>query len=79
MLHSGLPARDEVAISMHQIVGGLYVDVVDQGVGLHDPSPTGPHFGLRFVDELSYRWGYTNDPTRVWFEILSEGGWPALR
>ena len=69
--HSGLASPDEVDISVRQIPGGLHVEVVDQGVGIDDPAPPDPtHFGLRLVDSITDRWGYTNDPTRVWFEII---------
>jgi anti-sigma regulatory factor (Ser/Thr protein kinase) len=68
--HSGLTSPDEVDISVRSIPGGLRVEVVDQGVGIADPAPPEPmHFGLGLLDSISDRWGYTNDPTRVWFEI----------
>ena len=71
--HSGLKAPDEVEVSVRQIPGGLHVEVVDDGVGIDDPTPPDPyHFGLRFVNSETDRWGYTNDPTRVWFEIAGE-------
>ena len=71
--HSGLTAPDEVKVSVRIIPGGLHVEVVDEGVGIDDPHPTEPdHFGLRFVDTETDRWGYANNPTRVWFEILDE-------
>ena len=68
--HSGLAAPEEVEVEVHPIPGGLHVEVVDHGVGIADPVPFKPdHFGLRFVDTQSDRWGFRNDPTRVWFEI----------
>jgi anti-sigma regulatory factor (Ser/Thr protein kinase) len=69
--HSGLASPDEVDISVRAIRGGrLRVEVVDRGVGIADPTPPDPtHFGLRLLDSISDRWGYTNEPTRVWFEI----------
>jgi anti-sigma regulatory factor (Ser/Thr protein kinase) len=68
--HSGLSSPDEVDISVRSIPGGVHVEVVDQGVGIADPAPPEPsHFGLKLVDSITDRWGYTNDPTRVWFEI----------
>jgi len=71
--HSGLAAPEEVEVEVHKIPGGLYVEVVDHGVGIGDPVPFKPdHFGLRFVDTQSDRWGFRNDPTRVWFEV--DGG-----
>lgn len=73
--HSGLSAPSEVEVAVRAIPGGLHVEVVDDGVGIvDDPTTQGPeHFGLRFVDTVTDRWGYTNDPTRVWFEILGDG------
>ncbi len=69
--HSGLSSPDEVDVSVRSIPGGLHVEVVDQGVGIDDPAaPDATHFGLRLVDSITDRWGYTNDPTRVWFEII---------
>jgi anti-sigma regulatory factor (Ser/Thr protein kinase) len=69
--HSGLEAPDEVEVSVRKIPGGLHVEVVDHGVGIEDIKAEEPeHFGLRFVDTQTDRWGYTNDPTRVWFEII---------
>ena len=72
VLHSGLGSSQEVEVSVRSIPGGLHVEVVDQGTGIDDPTPppSGEHFGLLFVDRVSDRWGYTNRPTRVWFEIL---------
>jgi anti-sigma regulatory factor (Ser/Thr protein kinase) len=68
--HSGLAAPEEVDVEVHPIPGGLHVEVVDHGVGIDEPVPFKPdHFGLRFVDTQSDRWGFRNDPTRVWFEI----------
>lgn len=70
--HSGLSPAEEVEVSVRLIPGGLRVEVVDDGVGIDDPAPPDPyHFGLRFVDSETDRWGFTNHPTRVWFEILT--------
>ena len=70
--HSGLSAPDEVEVSVRRIAGGLHVEVVDHGVGIDDPAPQPNHFGLRFVDTETDRWGYTNDPTTVWFDITGQ-------
>jgi anti-sigma regulatory factor (Ser/Thr protein kinase) len=72
--HSGLSAPDEVEVSVRSIPGGLHVEVIDRGVGIEDPTPPEDreHFGLLFVDKVTDRWGYTNDPTRVWFDISNE-------
>jgi anti-sigma regulatory factor (Ser/Thr protein kinase) len=72
--HSGLASPDEVDISVRSIPGGLRVEVIDQGIGIADARPADPtHFGLRLVDSVTDRWGYTNDPTCVWFEISGDG------
>ena len=70
VIHSGLRAPDEVEISVRRILSGLHVEVVDEGVGI-DPSvlPRPDHYGLLFTERVADRWGFTNDPTRVWFEI----------
>src|SRR4029078_6393186 len=68
--HSALAAPEEVEVEVHPIPGGLYVEVVDHGVGIGDPVPFKPdHFGLRFVDTQSDRWGYRDAPTRGGLEI----------
>jgi anti-sigma regulatory factor (Ser/Thr protein kinase) len=70
VLHSGLSAPDEVEVSVRRIPGGMHVEVVDEGVGIADPAPAEPdHFGLRFVNSETDRWGYSNHPTTVWFEV----------
>jgi anti-sigma regulatory factor (Ser/Thr protein kinase) len=74
VVHSGLVSPDRVDISVRDIPGGLHVEVTDQGVGIDDPATQEPaHFGLRLVDSLTDRWGYTNEPTRVWFDISGNG------
>jgi anti-sigma regulatory factor (Ser/Thr protein kinase) len=73
--HSGLRAPDEVSISISPIAGGLHVEVVDEGVGIEDlPAEGSDSFGLRLVERTSDRWGYSNDPTTVWFEITGGSG-----
>ena len=71
--HSGLSAPEEVEVSVRRILGGLHIEVVDHGRGILDTRPRPGHFGLRFVDVESDRWGYTNDPTCVWFDIMGDG------
>jgi anti-sigma regulatory factor (Ser/Thr protein kinase) len=74
VIHSGLSAPDQVDVSIRRIPGGVHVEVVDDGVGIDDPTPVEPnHFGLRFVNSETDRWGYSNHPTRVWFEIMDDG------
>jgi anti-sigma regulatory factor (Ser/Thr protein kinase) len=70
--HSGLSAPEEVEVSVRSVPGGLHVEVVDHGVGIEEPPPPPEpgHYGLRFVNTVTDQWGYTNRPTRVWFEIL---------
>ena len=72
--HSGLQEPDEVEVAVRKIPGGLHVEVVDEGVGI-DASvlPRPDHYGLLFTERMADRWGYTNDPTRVWFEINGPG------
>lgn len=71
--HSGLAAPEEVEVAVRRIPGGVHVEVVDDGVGIDDPEPPEPnHFGLRFVRSETDRWGYSNHPTRVWFEIIGD-------
>src|SRR6187397_1346180 len=72
--------HDRVVLLLSELVansvrhsGLAALEVVDHGVGIGDPVPFKPdHFGLRFVDTQSDRWGFRNDPTRVWFEV--DGG-----
>jgi len=70
--HSGLWDPEEVRVAVRTVPGGLHVEVIDEGVGI-DASllPRPDHYGLLFTDKVSDRWGYTNHPTRVWFEILN--------
>jgi anti-sigma regulatory factor (Ser/Thr protein kinase) len=70
VLHSGLRDPAEVEISVRRVPGGLHVEVIDQGVGIHGSVlPRPDHYGLVFAERVADRWGYTNHPTRVWFEI----------
>ena len=55
--------------------GHVYVEVVDQGVGLRAgrarPAPAGEPggWGLHLVEALTERWGVHRGSTHVWFEI----------
>ena len=70
--HSGLSAPDEVQVHISPIAGGVRVEVVDDGVGMGDEPPRRDRsFGLRLVDGTADRWGHSDDPTRVWFEITA--------
>jgi len=81
VLHSGCTSPDEVGVSIRSIPSGVHVEVTDEGVGIgaapiasEGVSSVGG-FGLRLVESVADRWGYTNDPTRVWFELQGgEGG-----
>ena len=72
VLHSGLPPTDRVGIAVTAIPDGLRVDVVDDGEGIGSVAPGRHSFGLRLVDRLADRWGHSDRPTRVWFEITSD-------
>jgi anti-sigma regulatory factor (Ser/Thr protein kinase) len=78
VVHSGLVAPEEVDVSIRRIPRGLHVEVIDQGGGIEtSPEPTRRHpsmggYGLRLVDTMADRWGYSNHPTRVWFELMGE-------
>jgi two-component sensor histidine kinase len=68
--HSGLSAPDEVQVHIAPISGGVRVEVVDEGIGMgEDPPQRDRSFGLRLVDGTADRWGHSDNPTRVWFEI----------
>jgi hypothetical protein len=70
VVHSGLPSTDEVEVRVRSIPGGLRVDVTDDGIGLAAGGPPGDgSFGLRLVDHAADRWGHTDHPTNVWFEV----------
>ena len=72
--HSGLSTPDEVEVSVRQIPEGFHVEVVDHGVGIQSTTPARPdeHFGLRFVDAVADRWGYSSGPTHVWFDVTGD-------
>jgi two-component sensor histidine kinase len=68
--HSGLSAPEEVTVHITPITGGVRVEVVDDGVGIGERPPQRERsFGLRLVDGTADRWGHSDNPTRVWFEI----------
>ena len=71
VVHSGLSPPDEVLVRARSVPDGLRVEVVDHGVGLGADPRGGPQsFGLRMVDQLADRWGHTDEPSTVWFEII---------
>jgi anti-sigma regulatory factor (Ser/Thr protein kinase) len=70
--HSGLSAPASVDVRVTSIPGGLRVDVTDDGVGLGPAAAEAEDaYGLRLVDQASDRWGHTDDPTNVWFEVTA--------
>ena len=70
VVHSGLSAPDEVSVHMSPITDGLRVEVVDDGVGFDADAPRpASSIGLRLVERTARRWGHTDHPTRVWFEV----------
>jgi two-component sensor histidine kinase len=73
VVHSGLSAPDEVRVQMSPITDGLRVEVVDHGVGFDDAAPRpASSFGLRLVERTAQRWGHTDHPTTVWFEVMEQ-------
>ena len=82
--HGGRFAR-EPQITVHlQITGTVvHVDVVNEGNGF-EPEPPGAQrdggLGLHLVDRLATRWGVeANGGTKVWLELPTEPGRPAMR
>jgi two-component sensor histidine kinase len=73
VVHSGLPSDASVAVSVRPIGllrDGIHVEVTDEGIGFNGPARGDHlHLGLRFVEATADRWGHSNDPTRVWFEL----------
>lgn len=70
VLHSGLAAPEAVSVRVATFPGGVRVEVVDEGIGLGDLDTRGDRsFGLRIVERTAARWGHSDAPTRVWFEL----------
>lgn len=70
VVHSGLSPPHEVLVRARSVPDGIRVEVVDHGVGLGPDPRGGPQsFGLRLVERLADRWGHTDEPSTVWFEI----------
>jgi len=70
VVHSGLSAPDEVRVHLSPITDGVRVEVEDDGVGFGENAPRqASSFGLRLVERTADRWGHTDHPTRVWFEV----------
>jgi anti-sigma regulatory factor (Ser/Thr protein kinase) len=72
VVHSGLAAPDEVTVHVCPLVDGVRVEVVDGGVGMGPIPPRRERsFGLRLVERIADRWGHSDHPTRVWFEVTA--------
>jgi two-component sensor histidine kinase len=70
VVHSGLSNPDTVEVLVALLPSSLRVEVSDDGVGMgHDPPREERSFGLRMVERAADRWGHTDHPTRVWFEV----------
>jgi two-component sensor histidine kinase len=68
--HSGMADRGNVTISAWPSDSVIHVEVQDPGVGrIHASTDDEAHFGLRLVDSIADDWGFSSDPTTVWFEI----------
>jgi two-component sensor histidine kinase len=75
--HSGLERPDVVRVHVASFPGGVAGEVIDEGHGMGvDPPQGGRSMGLRIVDGTVTRWGHTDHPTRVWFELTVSGGGP---
>jgi two-component sensor histidine kinase len=71
VVHSGLPTSDTVQVLVVLLPGSLRVEVSDDGIGMgHDPALADLSFGLRMVERSADRWGHTDHPTKVWFEVM---------
>jgi anti-sigma regulatory factor (Ser/Thr protein kinase) len=78
VVHSGLATPDTVRVLVSLLPGSLRVEVSDDGIGLghdlghdmgRDPARAEQAFGLRIVERAADRWGHTDHPTKVWFEV----------
>lgn len=70
VVHSGLATPDTVRVLVALLPGSLRVEVSDDGIGMgHDPARAEQAFGLRIVERAADRWGHTDHPTKVWFEV----------
>ena len=74
VVHSGLATPDTVRVLVALLPGSLRVEVSDDGIGLgpdtgDDPARAEQAFGLRIVERAADRWGHSDHPTKVWFEV----------
>ena len=68
--HSGLAEPNVVSVRLVSLPEGVTGEIVDHGRGIGaTPARDERSMGLRIVERTAYRWGYTDDPTRVWFEF----------
>ena len=68
--HSGLAEPDVVSVRVASFPGGVAGEVIDGGRGMGDQPPRAAlSMGLRLVEGTVSRWGHTDNPTRVWFEL----------
>jgi anti-sigma regulatory factor (Ser/Thr protein kinase) len=71
VVHSGLSPRDPVAVSFRPLDDGVRVEVTDGGVGMGHPTVRDRCSGLGLLDRIADRWGHSDHPTRVWFEVTA--------
>jgi two-component sensor histidine kinase len=70
VVHSGLADPDVVLVRIASVGAGITGEVVDGGRGMGpEPASSERSMGLRLVDSTVSRWGHTDRPTRVWFEL----------
>jgi anti-sigma regulatory factor (Ser/Thr protein kinase) len=75
VVHSGLAEPDVVLVRVASVGAGVAGEVVDGGRGMgRDPGHDEGSRGLRIVDGTVSRWGHTDHPTRVWFELRPRRG-----
>ena len=68
--HSGLGEPDIVSVRIASVAGGVTGEVMDEGRGIGAAPQFRPRsLGLRIVERTVSRWGHTDHPTRVWFEL----------
>jgi len=78
--HSGRSPDEQVEILIRQAGPIVHVEVMDPGLGEEaiEPQRSSDHLGLQILDRLSDRWGVTNDPTTVWFDVGGDADRQAL-
>jgi len=70
IVHSGLAEPDVVLVRVASVAAGVTGEVVDGGRGMAPDRGWGDgSMGLRIVDGTVSRWGHSDHPTRVWFEL----------